>query len=108
MPVTGLANLAVKVEDLDAACRFYEDAGAEVRDRMQLAQRRARRRVPGPGDDHAVHPRPSTKTTSTSLPKVSFTPRCSPTIWTSSSRATRWCGGRRSSKAHSEGGASPS
>jgi catechol 2,3-dioxygenase-like lactoylglutathione lyase family enzyme len=32
--VTGLANLAVKVADLDAACRFYEAAGAEVRDRM--------------------------------------------------------------------------
>lgn len=35
MPVTGLANLAVKVADLDGACRFYEAAGAEVRDRMQ-------------------------------------------------------------------------
>ena len=34
MPVTGLANLAVKVADLDAACAFYEAAGAEVRDRM--------------------------------------------------------------------------
>lgn len=34
MPVTGLANLAVKVSDLDAACQFYEAAGAEVRDRM--------------------------------------------------------------------------
>ncbi len=34
MSVTGLANLAVKVADLDAACRFYEAAGAEVRDRM--------------------------------------------------------------------------
>jgi len=32
--VVGLANLAVKVADLDAACRFYLDAGAEVRDRM--------------------------------------------------------------------------
>jgi catechol 2,3-dioxygenase-like lactoylglutathione lyase family enzyme len=32
--VTGMANLAVKVADLDAACRFYEAAGAEVRDRM--------------------------------------------------------------------------
>jgi hypothetical protein len=29
-----MANLAVKVADLDAACRFYESAGAEVRDRM--------------------------------------------------------------------------
>ncbi len=34
MAVTGLANLAVKVADLDGACRFYEAAGAEVRDRM--------------------------------------------------------------------------
>ncbi|MEY2421082.1 MAG: hypothetical protein QOI95_1149 [Acidimicrobiaceae bacterium] len=34
MTVTGLANLAVKVADLDAACLFYEGAGAQVRDRM--------------------------------------------------------------------------
>ena len=34
MAVTGLANLAVKVADLDAACAFYEAAGAGVRDRM--------------------------------------------------------------------------
>jgi catechol 2,3-dioxygenase-like lactoylglutathione lyase family enzyme len=32
--VTGLANLAVKVADLDAACAFYEATGAQVRDRM--------------------------------------------------------------------------
>jgi catechol 2,3-dioxygenase-like lactoylglutathione lyase family enzyme len=30
MPVTGLANLAVKVADLDAACAWYEKAGATV------------------------------------------------------------------------------
>jgi catechol 2,3-dioxygenase-like lactoylglutathione lyase family enzyme len=30
-----MANLAVKVADLDRACAFYEAAGAEVRDRMQ-------------------------------------------------------------------------
>ena len=35
MAVTGLANLAVKVADLDAACAWYEAAGAEVRDRMR-------------------------------------------------------------------------
>ena len=35
MVVTGIANLAVKVQDLDAACLFYETAGAVVRDRMQ-------------------------------------------------------------------------
>jgi catechol 2,3-dioxygenase-like lactoylglutathione lyase family enzyme len=29
-----MANLAVKVADLDAACAFYEAVGAEVRDRM--------------------------------------------------------------------------
>lgn len=34
MTVTGLANLAVKVGDLDAALAFYEAAGAEVHDRM--------------------------------------------------------------------------
>lgn len=34
MAVVGLANLAVKVADLDAACAFYSEAGAEVRDRM--------------------------------------------------------------------------
>jgi len=33
MTVTGVANLAVKVSDLDAAIGFYEDAGAEIRDR---------------------------------------------------------------------------
>ena len=35
MAVTGLANLAFKVADLDAACAFYVAAGAEVRDRMR-------------------------------------------------------------------------
>jgi catechol 2,3-dioxygenase-like lactoylglutathione lyase family enzyme len=34
MTVTGLANLAVKVADLDAACAFYASAGGDVRDRM--------------------------------------------------------------------------
>ncbi len=34
MAVTGMANLAIKVSDLDAACAFYERAGATVRDRM--------------------------------------------------------------------------
>jgi catechol 2,3-dioxygenase-like lactoylglutathione lyase family enzyme len=35
MAVTGMANLAVKVADLDAAVAFYEAAGAQVRDRME-------------------------------------------------------------------------
>ena len=35
MTVTGMANLAVKVADLDAACAFYREAGAEIRDRME-------------------------------------------------------------------------
>ncbi len=30
-----MANLAVKVSDLDAACAFYERAGGEVRDRIE-------------------------------------------------------------------------
>ena len=34
MTVTGMANLAVKVADLDAACAYYRGAGGEVRDRM--------------------------------------------------------------------------
>lgn len=34
MSVTGLANLAVKVADLDGALQFYESSGAEVSDRM--------------------------------------------------------------------------
>lgn len=34
MAVTGLANLAVKVSDLDAACRFYEAAGGRLQDRQ--------------------------------------------------------------------------
>src|SRR6266478_4636044 len=34
MAITGMANLAVKVVDLDAACAFYVAAGADVRDRM--------------------------------------------------------------------------
>lgn len=33
MTVTGVANLAVKVGDLDAAIEFYERAGAIARDR---------------------------------------------------------------------------
>ena len=34
MTITALANLAVKVADLDAACTFYSAAGAEIRNRM--------------------------------------------------------------------------
>jgi catechol 2,3-dioxygenase-like lactoylglutathione lyase family enzyme len=34
MTVTGMANLAIKVADMDGACAFYERAGATVRDRM--------------------------------------------------------------------------
>lgn len=37
MGVTGLANLAVKVADLDDAVAFYVAAGADVRDRMEWA-----------------------------------------------------------------------
>lgn len=34
MTILGLANLAVKVADMDAACSFYAGSGAEIRDRM--------------------------------------------------------------------------
>lgn len=37
MTVTGMANLAVKVRDLDSSIAFYERSGAEVRDRMVWA-----------------------------------------------------------------------
>ena len=37
MGVTGLANLAVKVADLDGALDFYRAAGGDVRDRMDWA-----------------------------------------------------------------------
>jgi catechol 2,3-dioxygenase-like lactoylglutathione lyase family enzyme len=30
-----MANLAVKVSDLDAACTFYERAGGQIRDRIE-------------------------------------------------------------------------
>jgi len=33
--VTGLANIAVKVADLGAACTFYAAAGGEIHNRMQ-------------------------------------------------------------------------
>ncbi len=35
MAVTGMANLAVKVVDLDGAVDYYKAAGADVRDRME-------------------------------------------------------------------------
>ena len=35
MAVTGMANLAVKVADMDGAVAFYEAMGAPVRDRME-------------------------------------------------------------------------
>ena len=37
MGVTGLANMAVKVADLDSAVAFYTASGADVRDRMEWA-----------------------------------------------------------------------
>lgn len=35
MTVVGLANLAIKVSDLDAAIAFYQGMGSKVRDRME-------------------------------------------------------------------------
>ena len=37
MAVTGMANLAIKVADLDESLAFYERLGASVRDRMPWA-----------------------------------------------------------------------
>ena len=37
MAVTGMANLAIKVADLDEGLAFYERLGASVRDRMPWA-----------------------------------------------------------------------
>lgn len=37
MAVTGMANLALKVADLDEACTFYAGIGGDVRDRMVWA-----------------------------------------------------------------------
>lgn len=34
MAITGIANLAVKVSDMDSAVTFYEDMGARVTNRM--------------------------------------------------------------------------
>ena len=34
MTITGMANMAVKVVDLDQACAFYAESGAVVKDRM--------------------------------------------------------------------------
>ena len=107
MAVTGMANLAIKVADLDAACDFYERAGAEVRDRM----------VWGNGERADVYLGPVQITLFTkaiyedavTLPKRAFSIlRFSRTISTRSSKATRWFGGRRWSKAYSVRGVSRS
>lgn len=37
MTVVGLANLAIKVSDLDSAIAFYQGVGSQVRDRMAWA-----------------------------------------------------------------------
>ena len=37
MTVTGMANLALKVRDLDESLRYFERLGASVRDRMMWA-----------------------------------------------------------------------
>jgi len=40
MTVTGMANLAVKVADLEAACGWYRDAGADVSEPIEWANGR--------------------------------------------------------------------
>jgi hypothetical protein len=37
LTVVGLANLAIKVSDLDSAIAFYQGVGSQVRDRMAWA-----------------------------------------------------------------------
>ena len=56
MTVTGMANLAVKVADLDAACDVLPRRRRRGPRPDGVGRRRAGRRVPRPGDDHAVHP----------------------------------------------------
>ncbi len=87
MAVIGLANLAVKVADLDAACAFYEAAGGEVRDRMDWNG--------GERADVFLGPVMITLFTraiyedAVALPAEGFLhPRCSPTTSTPSSRVT--------------------
>ena len=57
MAITGVANLAVKVRDLEGAVTFYRRAGADVTEPEAWRDGRARRRAPRSGADHAVHPR---------------------------------------------------
>ena len=91
MAVTGMANLAVKVADLDAAVAYYEAAGAEVRDRMRW----------GGGERADVFLGPVMITLFTRAiyedavdlpPRGSCTRRSSPTTSTPRSRATPWWG----------------
>ena len=58
MAVTGLANLAVKVrdEDLEAACAWYEAAGATVTAPGAVGERPAVRRAAGCPCADALHP----------------------------------------------------
>ena len=56
MTVTGMANLAVKVADLDAACDFYQRAGGDRPRPHGVERGRAGRRAPRSGDAHPVHP----------------------------------------------------
>ena len=80
-----MANLAVKVADLDAACAFYERAGGRGPRPHGVERRRARRRVPRAGADHAVHPRDLRGRGRRCPPRASCTRRCSPTTSTPSS-----------------------
>ncbi len=107
MAVTGLANLAVKVADLDAACAFYEATGGDVRDRM----------VWNNGERADVYLGPVMITLFTQaiyedavdLPlRASSTRRCSPTISMPSWSVTPSCGVRPWSKVRSGSGGSRS
>ena len=80
--VTGMANIAVKVVDLDAACAFYEAAGAEVRGRMHWNNGERADVLPRAGHDHALHPRHLRGRGRPARRRASSIRHCSPTTST--------------------------
>jgi catechol 2,3-dioxygenase-like lactoylglutathione lyase family enzyme len=48
MGVTGMANLAIKVADLEAACAWYREAGAEVSEPVEWENGRRADVIMGP------------------------------------------------------------
>ena len=60
MGVTGMANLAVKVADLDAACAWYREAGASVTEPVQWENGRRSDVTLGPVERDRCAPNSST------------------------------------------------